>query len=55
MVSRKKRPDQLGETVMLAHAAGMSYAEYQRRETLGLVKIANGKLLFKGKDYCKGV
>lgn len=55
MSKRKKNPDKLEEAVVLAHAAGMSYAECQRRETLGLVKIANGKLLFKGKDYCKGV
>lgn len=55
MSKKKKNIDKLEESVMLAHAAGMTYAEYQRKESLGLVKIAKGKLLIKGKDYCKEV
>ena len=51
MSKRKRHTDKLEETVIIAHAAGMTYAEYQRKETLGFVKIAKGQLLVKGKDY----
>lgn len=43
--------DKLLETVRLAEKNGMTYAELQQKESLGLVKIENGKLLIKGRDY----
>lgn len=41
----------LEKTVQLAKKHGMSYAEMQQKETLGLLKIKGGRLLFKGRDY----
>lgn len=50
-MSEKKSEDKLEQIVKAVTAAGMTYAEYQRMETLGLVKIVRGKVLVKGKDY----
>ena len=43
--------DKLSEAVKLAHENGLSYAEYQRMESLGLACISHGRLLIAGKDY----
>lgn len=43
--------DKLLETVRLAEKNGMTYADFQRKESLGLAKIKDGKLLLKGRDY----
>lgn len=47
----KKSKDKLEAVIDAVEKSGMTYAEYQRKETLGLVKIARGKVLIKGKDY----
>ena len=47
----KKHKDALEEVVILAMREGMTYAQFQRKESLGLAKIRNGKLLLKGRDY----
>lgn len=43
--------DKITEAVRLATKNGMTYAELQVKESLGLVKIVKGKLLLKGRDY----
>lgn len=48
---KKKKGDLLEETVKLVESAGMTYSEFQKKETLGLAKIKDGKLLIKGRDY----
>lgn len=47
----KKQKDALEEAVVLAMREGMTYAQFQQKESLGLAKIVNGKLLLKGRDY----
>lgn len=41
----KKSGDKLDEAVRLAEENNMTYAELQTKETLGLVKIKDGKLI----------
>lgn len=48
---KKKKRDYLEEVLELVHKNGMTYSEFQQKETLGLAKIENGKLLIKGRDY----
>lgn len=52
----KKKPktnniDKIAEFARIANNNGMTYAELQYKETLGLVKVKRGKLLVKGIDY----
>ena len=47
---KKKNETPLEEAVRLAMAHGMTYAEFQQKESLGLVKIKNGKLIFLEKQ-----
>lgn len=48
---KRNNVDDITKVIRLAAKYGMTYAELQCKESLGLVKIVNGKLLFKGKDY----
>lgn len=51
---RKKRNtglDQLSLAVKLARENGMTYAQLQHAEAHGNVKIVDGKLYLKGRDY----
>ena len=41
--------------VKLARQNGMTYAEFQQKETEGKAKIVGDKLLIKGRDYWEGV
>lgn len=41
--------DKLSEAVKLARENGMSYAEYQRMESLGKARIANGRMIFDNR------
>ena len=41
---KKTYSSPLDEAVAAAHAAGMRYAEYQVKETLGLAHIKDGKV-----------
>lgn len=43
--------DNLSEAVKLAHENGLSYAQYQQMETMGLACISHGRLLIAGRDY----
>lgn len=47
---KKKNETPLEEAVRLAMAHGMTYAEFQQKESLGLVKIKNGRLIFLEKQ-----
>lgn len=53
-MSKKVKRNALEEAVSLAEKNGMTYAEFQKKETLGLAKIVNGRLLIKGRDYFGG-
>ena len=48
---RRKNVDKITEAVRLAARYGMTYGELQQKESLGLLKIANGKLLIKVEDH----
>lgn len=50
-MSKKRNEPELERVVRLALAAGMTYKEFQQKETLGLVRVGKDRLLFKGKDY----
>lgn len=43
--------DKLSEAAKLAHENGLSYAQYQRMESLGLAYISHGKLYIADRDY----
>lgn len=43
---KKKNETPLEEAVRLAMAHGMTYAEFQQMESLGLVKIKDGRMIF---------
>lgn len=48
---KKSKENSLDEVLKLIHQNGMTYSEFQKKESLGLAKIENGKLLIKGRDY----
>jgi len=50
-MGKRAREDKLDEAVRLAAENNMTYAEFQAKESLGLVKIKNGRLLRAGVDY----
>lgn len=41
----------LEKAVQIAHRYGMTYAELQKQETLGYLKIKGDRLLIQGVDY----
>ena len=47
---KKKNETPLEEAVRLAMAHGMTYSEFQKMESLGLVKIKNGRMIFLRKQ-----
>ena len=51
MTKSKNNVDKLLETMRLAEKNGMTYSEFQQKESLGLARIVGGKLLLKGRDY----
>ena len=48
---KRKNVDKVTEAVILAAKYGMTYGELQQKESLGLLKIVNGKLLIKVEDH----
>ena len=50
-MSKKYNEPELERVVRLAAAAGLSYSEFQKLETLKLAKVGKDRILFKGKDY----
>ena len=46
-----KELNKLDEAVKLAAENNMTYAQFQQKESLGLVKIQNGRFMRAGVDY----
>lgn len=54
-MSKKSVEPELEQVVRLLVAAGMTYSEFQQKETLGLAKIVNGQLLIKDGNTWRAV
>lgn len=48
---KRKKVDKITEAIKLAARYGMTYGELQQKESLGLLKIFNGRLLIKVEDH----
>ena len=50
-MAKKNYESEFDKCVRLCRENGLTYAEFQKKESLGLAKIVGGKLLIKGRDY----